>query len=224
MTFTKATIDIEAGADIGTGNRIECMFNPTEFTVTKGATWTPREVQGKGQPEMQFVASTAGSFDLKLVFDTTETGKAVTEHTNLLLRLVEPNPNLPSASEETKRPPFVWFSWGQWKSFKAVVTNVSLNFTYFSQEGAPLRAIATVSFTQPEQDGAWPPQNPTSHTPLPHRIHRVQQGETLDRIASTYYSDSTDWRRIARANAIDDPIRLPPGALLVIPKRGGAGG
>ena len=55
---------------------------------------------------------------------------------------------------------------------------------------------------------------------MPHRIHRVQRGETLDRIAWTYYSDATDWRRIAEANRISDPIRVPTGALLIIPKRG----
>jgi hypothetical protein len=220
MAFTKATIDVESGSGIGTGDQIPCMFNPTEFTVTKGATWTPRDVQGKGQPEMRFVSSTSGSFDLKLVFDTTEAGTTVTEHTDLLLKLVEPNPNLPSADATAKRPPFVWFSWGQWKSFKAVVTNVSLTYTYFSSEGTPLRATANVSFTQPEEDGAWPPQNPTSHTPMPHRIHRIQRGETLDRIAAAYYSDPTDWRRIAEANRIADPVRLPIGSLLIIPKRG----
>ena len=222
MALTKATIDIESGAGIGTGDQIECMFNPTEFTVTKGATWNPRDVQGKGQPEMRFVSATSGSFDLKLVFDTTEAGTPVTDHTDLLLRLIEPNANLPSADATAKRPPFVWFSWGQWKSFKAVVTNVSLNYTYFASDGTPLRATATVAFTQPEEDDAWPPQNPTSHTPMPHRIHRVRRGETLDRVAATYYSDSTEWRRIAAANHIDDPIRLPAGALLVIPRRGAA--
>src|SRR5262245_31269519 len=97
MALTKATIDVEQGAGIGTGDQIECMFNPTEFTVTKGATWNARDVQGKGQPELRFVSSTSGSFDLKLVFDTTETGESVTDHTDRLLELVEPNANLPSA-------------------------------------------------------------------------------------------------------------------------------
>jgi hypothetical protein len=224
MAFTKATIDIEPNAGIGQGDQIECMFNPTEFTVTKGATWAPRDVQGKGQPEMRFVSTTSGSFDLSLVFDTTESGTSVTEHTDLLLRLVEPSANLPSADAVAKRPPFVWFSWGRWKSFKAIVTNVAVNYTYFSADGSPLRATANVSFTQPEEDEAWPPQNPTSHTPMPHRIHRVQRGETLDRVAATYYSDPTDWRRIAETNDISDPIRLPAGALLIVPKRGALDG
>ena len=81
-----------------------------------------------------------------------------------------------------------------------------------------------MSFEQPEEDEAWPAQNPTSHTPLPHRIHRVQRGETLDRIAAQYYTDATDWRRIAEANRITDPLSVAPGTLLRIPKRGLADG
>lgn len=218
MSITKATIDVERGAGIGILNQITCMFNPTELTVTKGATWKPFEVAGKGQPEMRFVAATAGSFDLNLIFDTTEEGTPVTRYTDLLLRLIEPNKNLPSSTATTKRPPFVWFSWGRWKSFKAYVSSVSLTFTYFSSDGEPLRAKAKVSFAQPEEDQTWPRQNPTSHTPAPHRIHRVERGETLDRIAGRYYGDATQWRRVADANRISDPLRLRVGMTLSIPK------
>jgi contractile injection system tube protein/LysM domain-containing protein len=219
MSVTKAAIDIEKGASIGLENRIECMFNPTEFTISKGATWEPVAVEGKGQPQMHFVKANPGSFRLDLIFDTTTTGSAVTAHTDLLLQLIEPNKNLPSPAATTKRPPFVWFSWGHWKSFKAFVRDVSISFTYFSSEGVPLRAKAGVSFEQPEEDEAWPLQNPTSHTPAPHRVHQVQRGETLDRIANTYYSDSTEWRRIAAANRITDPLGISVGSLLVIPRR-----
>lgn len=219
MTIAKARIDIEKGSGIGTGDHLPCMFNPTEFTITKGATWSRKQVQGKGQPEMRFISATSGTFSLNLTFDTTNDGTAVTNYTDLLLRLIEPNKHFPSPDAKTKRPPFVWFSWGQWRSFKAVVSNVAVTFTYFSSDGKALRANANVSFMQPEEDEAWPLQNPTSHTPLPHRIHRVQRGESIDRIASTYYNDPTDWRRIAEANHLTDAIRLTPGSLLIIPKR-----
>jgi nucleoid-associated protein YgaU len=45
----------------------------------------------------------------------------------------------------------------------------------------------------------------------------VQAGETIDRIAASYYRDATAWRRIAAANDITDPLDLHPGAELVIP-------
>ena len=69
-----------------------------------------------------------------------------------------------------------------------------------------------------KEELAFGPQNPTSGTPLPHRVHRVQPGETLDRIAAMHYGDSTKWRAIASANGVEDPLALRPGGLLSIPR------
>lgn len=219
MSLTKAAIEVESAAKIGTDGKITCMFNPKELSIKKGAEWKAVAVQGKGQREMQFVTGTAGTFTLTLLFDTTDDGSSVTKHTDLLLQLVAPNKNLPTPTAKTKRPPFVWFSWGAWRSFKSYVSNVSVTFTYFSSDGTPLRANTSVSFTQPEQDETWPLQNPTSHTPAPHRLHFVQPGESIDRIASRYFGDPNEWRQIAAANGITDPVRIPVGAMLKIPKR-----
>jgi nucleoid-associated protein YgaU len=111
----------------------------------------------------------------------------------------------------------VVFHWGNLHSFKAVVTDLTLRFTYFSSTGVPLRAEVDLSLRQFAPSDAFGPQNPTSGTPNPHRVHRVQPGETLDRISAKYYGDSTRWRQIAGANAIADPLALRPGSLLSIP-------
>ncbi len=77
-----------------------------------------------------------------------------------------------------------------------------------------------LSLEQYEPDANWGPQNPTSGTPKPNRTHQVQVGDTLDRIAGRYYGDSTQWRAIAGANGIGDPLDLKPGRVLAIPERG----
>ena len=81
-----------------------------------------------------------------------------------------------------------------------------------------LRSQLDALEVQFQEDANWGPQNPTSGTPDPHRVHQVERGETLDRLAASYYGDSTQWRLIARANGIEDPLALEPGAILVIPK------
>jgi nucleoid-associated protein YgaU len=93
-------------------------------------------------------------------------------------------------------------------------------FTYFSNEGLPLRATVDLSLEQFEPDANWGPQNPTSGTPKPKRTHQIQVGDTLDRIAARYYGDSTKWRDIASLNGIQDPLDLAPGRLFSIPERG----
>jgi nucleoid-associated protein YgaU len=107
-------------------------------------------------------------------------------------------------------------------SFKAVIAELEMTFTYFSSTGVPLRASMRLVLQQYEQSDAFGPQNPTSGTPRPHRVHRVQPGETLDRIAARYYGDSTRWRALASANGIQDPLALRPGGLLSIPKLDGS--
>ena len=131
------------------------------------------------------------------------------------------DPSLPGSDPQSNnvRPPYVVFHWGSMHSFKAVVSNLNLQFTYFSSTGVPLRAqvVADVdaSTRSPTRSGRRTrPPAPRS----PHRVHRVQPGETLDRIAARYYGDSTRWRQIAVANGIADPLALRTGALLSVPE------
>ena len=96
--------------------------------------------------------------------------------------------------------------------------DLALSFTYFSSTGVPLRAQMRLELQQYQPSNAFGPQNPTSGTPRPHRVHRVQPGETLDRISARYYGDSTRWRALAAANGIEDPLAIRAGSLLSVPR------
>ena len=48
--------------------------------------------------------------------------------------------------------------------------------------------------------------------------HLVREGDSLASIAFAAYGDPTLWRTIAEANEIDDPLRLPRGRALAIPR------
>ncbi|MGH9125324.1 MAG: LysM peptidoglycan-binding domain-containing protein [Acidimicrobiales bacterium] len=202
------------------GTEIPCMFNPESLSVSRSNSWQSSSAPGRGVPTLRYEGASSGTFSLSLFFDTTDDGTAVTTHTSKLLKLMEVDSGLPGSSDATQnaRPPWVVFNWGDLHSFKAVITSLSLNFTYFSATGVPLRAKADLSLTQYQEELAFGPQNPTSGTPFPHRTHRVQPGETLDRISAMHYGDATMWRRIASANGIEDPLALRAGTLLAIPE------
>jgi LysM repeat protein len=212
----------KAYLEVETGGKIECMFNPATFTFQTRAKWNPESLPGRNTPSQRYGGGAGGSFSLNLTFDTTSDGKAVTEYTDKLLKLMEIDTKIAGykEAEHNGRPPWVKFHWGtHLHSFRAVITSATVQFTYFSHEGVPLRASVDLSLVQYEADGNWGPQNPTSGTPEPNRTHRVQTGETLDRIAATYYGDSTQWRDIARLNSITDPLDLSPGRLIAVPER-----
>jgi nucleoid-associated protein YgaU len=216
-SLQKAYLEIESGG------QIDCMFNPTTFAFATTNRWESDQIPGKSTPSLRFAGGSGGTFSLALVFDTTGTGTAVSTYTNKLLKLMDVDTTLAGYDEAKRngRPPWVKFHWGtHLHSFKAVITSTNITFTYFSNEGMPLRANVDLSLEQFEPDANWGPQNPTSRTPKPKRTHQIQVGDTLDRIAARYYGDSTKWRDIATLNGISDPLDLTPGRLLSIPERG----
>jgi hypothetical protein len=205
------------------GQRIPCLFNPSDLALTQINAWAADRMPGKGVPTLRYSGAGSGSLRLTLFFDTTDTGKPVTQYTSKIVKLMEVNTSLPgsNASTNNARPPWVVFHWGDFHSFKAVVSALELTFEYFSNTGTPLRARAALTLTQYQDETAFAAQNPTSGTPRPHRVHRVQPGETLDRISAMHLGDSTRWRNIAEANELEDPLALRPGTLLAIPELSG---
>ena len=202
------------------GEKIPCLFNPTELSFSRANSWAAPEMPGKGVPTLNYTGAQSGSMTLRLFFDTTDDGNPVTTYTDQLLGLMEVDSSLPGTNENTNnaRPPWVQFNWGSMHSFKAVVSSASVSFTYFSSQGTPLRATVDLTLTQYEDGKVFGPQNPTPGTPPPQRAHRVQPGETLDRIAATHYGSPTNWRAIAEINGIEDPLALKPGRVLAIPE------
>jgi hypothetical protein len=214
MATEKAFLEIEGG------ERLPCLFNPAQLAISRSNEWSGDSRPGRGVPRLRYAGSRPGTMAVELFFDTTHDGSDVSRHTGKIVALMDVDPSLPGANDATNnaRPPYVTFHWGDLHSFKAVITNLNLTFTYFASTGTPLRATVALTLQQYEPSKAFGPQNPTSGTPEPHRVHRVQSGETLDRIAARYYGDSTRWRTLAAANAIEDPLALRPGALLSIPR------
>jgi hypothetical protein len=214
MPLQKAFLEIE------TGGRIDCLFNPAQLSLTKANNWVADLVPGRAAPNLYFTGGLGGILATALTFDTTATGDAVTVHTGKLLKLMAVDQKLPGYDNATGRgrPPWVKFHWGDFHSFAGVIADLHIDFTFFSANGTPLRAKAALVLRQYSEEGDYGPQNPTSGTPEPERVHRVRSGETLDRIAATYYGDSGRWRAVAAANHIEDPLSLSPGTVLAIPR------
>lgn len=219
------TAPAKASIKTETGNTIQCLFNPAELTITRATQWEPTKGPGKNAPKLRFKQGQSGVMTMALTLDTTDSGEPVTNHTSALLELTKVDSSVQGANESNNsaRPPWCEFHWGDFHSFKAVVENLQIKFTYFSSDGVPLRAQATLSLKQFEDTDTPGLQNPTSGTPHPHKVHHVVAGETLDRIAATHYGDSSRWRLLADANAVLDPLELQAGAPLLVPDLEGVG-
>ncbi len=222
MKLTKAKIEVLNETAGGTGrtvrDTIDVQFNPTEYTLTKGAQIAEIAIPGLDSPLLQFVAGQNEKLTLDLFFDTTlpdETHavgvvKPVTDYTKKVYQLVKIDPT-------THAPPKVRFQWGTGLAFVAIVESVTQKFTLFDPDGVPLRATLSVTFreykTLQEQLKELNLQS-ADHT----KRHVVVQGETLAGIAGREYGDPGLWRVIADGNPnIADLRRLAPGTELQLP-------
>jgi nucleoid-associated protein YgaU len=121
--------------------------------------------------------------------------------------------------KNTKRPPTVTFEYG-WFSFVAVVKNLSVQYTLFTPDAEPIRADVKLALMQYEVDRP-KGQNPTTLAEGGLGAHVVHDGDSLPSIAYRVYGDASQWRAIAEANGIDDPLRLRSGRTLSVPRLDG---
>lgn len=98
--------------------------------------------------------------------------------------------------------------------FTGIVESIDRKFLLFSRRGVPLRARLTVKMREyktVEQMAAY--LESADHT----KAHVLKRRERLDQVAAREYDTPDEWRRIAAANGLEDPRRVPAGTLLKIP-------
>ena len=192
--------------DIRTGDRVPVMFNPEEYTLEQGNEIAEIGVPGLATSPVQYVRGRARSLRMELFYDTYEVGSDVRRHTQRITGLLEPDPR-------THAPPVLLFLMGTF-SFECILAEANQQVTMVLPDGTPVRARLSVRFQEYVRLEVETRQGFFVGPPT---LHQITQRDTLADLAATYLGDPRRWREIAEANGIDDPLRLVPGAALVMP-------
>ncbi len=201
---------------------IPCQFNPNEITYSKRSRWWPKHASGINVPRPQFQGGDADELSMKLFFDTSEVGYTdVRLLVQPIIEMTKVNGLIKLNPLAAKRPSKVRFIWGAFSinilmAFEAYIPSIDVTFTMFTPEGIPVRAEANINFVAFKDPLSFLGQNPTSRTE-PRSVHVVVAGETLDYIAYKHYGDSNQWRHIASANNVRNPLKVKPGMTLKLP-------
>lgn len=199
-----------------TGLTVPCMFNPFEYTITKINKYQTSETKGKNIPKIRFQQGGAKTLKLRLFFDTYGEGIDVRAYTAGLWEMMMVDQDLEDRRTGKGEPPHCLFIWGAFE-FEAVITKLTENMTLFLKDGTPVRSVVDLSLQQIVDDSDFARQNPTSGGGAAPKTRAVSMADRLDLIAWEEYGDCNEWRRIAEANQIIDPLRLRPGTALSIP-------
>ncbi|MDB5812218.1 MAG: hypothetical protein JWN94_4340 [Betaproteobacteria bacterium] len=225
--LTKARLIVEYSA--GALDIFDVQFNPTEFSLDKGAQIAEIAIPGLDSPVLQFVRGQNEKLSVDLFFDTSDQGTSagatsVTTLTDPVYALVKIEPS-------GHAPPIVSFEWNtkfpggdlpaemgnqRRNAFRGVIESIKQKFTFFSSEGVPLRATLSLSLREYKTLDEQLSQLNLSSPDRTHS-HFTREGDTLQRLAARYYARPGEWRAIAEANQVDDPRRLAPGQLMTVP-------
>jgi hypothetical protein len=207
MTLVKAQITVEH-----TGEKIDVLFNPEEYTINKDNNFASQAIPGLSGPLLQFVNGNMRTLDMELFFDTYDTPELqkrdVRELTNKITGLL-------TIDSELHAPPVLNVSWSSLQ-FRCVLARASQKFIMFTNDGTPVRARVTVTFNE-FIDAEREAREINRQTADFSKLYTVTQGQTLSTIAALLYDNALLWRPIAVANNIDDPRAIETGQSLLIP-------
>jgi hypothetical protein len=197
---------------------VEVHFNPETLKLSYA-----NETKGGDQPgggAKQFVGSGTSKLSVELLFDTTKDGSDVRKETQRVAYFIQAQEQ---RNPDNKRvPPGISFEWGSF-IFRGIVDSMQESLEYFSEEGVPLRATVSLSLSRQDIEflfgtarkagGGAPGSGGATGAPGTAPLDPARPGDSVQRMAGRS-GKSSDWKAIAAANGIDDPLRLSAGALL----------
>ncbi len=190
------------------GEAISVMFNPEEYTLETGNSFAEIGVPGLAVSPIQYVKGNSRTLTMSLFFDTTESATDVRTETQRIVSLLNQESN-------TKAPPILLITWAS-LNFRCVLESVSQRFSFFMESGAPVRATLEVVFKEYESIEI---KIESGFFVAPPTLRNITEGETLTGLAADVLGDPAQWRAIAEANDIDDPLTIPAGTAITIPPR-----
>ena len=131
---------------------VEVLFNPSEYQLTDGASYSEKKIPGLDGPILQYISGDATELSLNLFLDTYVPPaasslisfgmpKQSTDVSNITKKIADAT----SIDGSMHRPPKVTFRWGS-LNFEGVVTKMNHTYTMFTESGMPVRAKVSLTF------------------------------------------------------------------------------
>lgn len=200
------------------------MFNPSSYEMTHENVFQDRQGINTTGRTNRYSHSRSDRLSLELVFD----GMRVVD-LGLMSVVGKGSPPVSRQVEgfldacfrmdgKVHAPRYLTLNWGDGplKGFECRMDTVSIQYTAFDRNGAPLRATLKASFVEDVSPSKRVALEEKSSPDLTHyRI--VHRGDTLPMLCREIYGTPEHYLLVADANGLDEFRRLDPGMRLVFP-------
>ncbi len=192
------------------GTEVYLQFNPSSYSFEESNEFSEKRLMGLKGVIHQFTGSKTADLSLDLLFDSTSQGGDVRD-------LLKPLEKLSGIDRELHAPPPCRFIWGSF-SYDGIVTGVKREFTYFYHNGIPGRvkvALSLKPYKKVEEMAA----QLDLHSSDISKERLLKEGDSIFMLACREYKEPAEWRRIAEANGVEDPLKIEVGTRLLLPPK-----
>jgi len=195
------------------------VFNPATFTINTKVDYKQPDAKGQPGGDPVFEKIPPLEFTIDIVIDGTGVGPGHAGHNdsdyvrNQVKRFREVTGC--SINGEIHRPNYLSVLWGT-IHIECVLVSLSVTYSLFDKEGAPLRARLTCGFLERIAPGKEGRQSRLESPDLT-QFYSIKDGDSLDRISNIYYDDPTLYVHLARANKLKNFRKIRPGTRLILP-------
>ena len=206
---------------------IPVQFNPSEYSITDSSSYSQTERRKKDEPVVSYNGNQLSKLSVKLYFNCDEplSASGIKSTAEKLLSdeefkeddITEPInkiSGLTTIDGDNHMPPGCIFIWGSLQ-FAGYAESVGVTYTMFDKTGKPLRAV--VDLTMRGFNGALGERESPFMSPDRTKARTMTEDASIWSIAQKEYGDAREWRRIADANDIMNPLDIPVGRVLRVP-------
>ena len=218
---SKATILVMGN----TVEQIPVQFNPAEYQITDGTAYNQKPRRKNDEPLLDFNGVSLSTLRVQLIFNSAEFTSAASlikagmalftdEGPEDISKTISKISALTRIDGEKHQPPGCMFVWGSLQ-FAGYMQNVGVTYTMFDKTGRPLRATVDIvmqGFNNPTDEKSSPLMSPDRT-----KARTMTEDSSLWSLAEKEYGDAREWRRIAEANNIRNPLDIPVGRMLKVP-------
>ncbi|MFK7908709.1 MAG: hypothetical protein AB8B69_26510 [Chitinophagales bacterium] len=230
MALTKLTIESYDNENLSGSakNKFKALINPASYThshsVQNTSTGNCNKKEGATMPDNDSYTKTSPEVvKFTLIFDGTgaipdTTKKTVFESIDKL------KDTCYYYNGKIHRPNYLKLKWADnfnrvktgSKYFTCQLTSMELSYKMFAPDGTPLRAEASLSFTEFRNSKTIVKAAAPSSPDLTH-VRLVRQGDRLAMMCYEIYNDSSLYLQVAKANNLTNFRNIQPGQQLFFP-------
>jgi hypothetical protein len=187
--------------------------NPEKYSQSFAVNYNDRPALGSMNTALRFANMAPSKLNFELVFDAT--GAIPGSASDLAKEIAAFLKVVYNYDGSIHEPHYLRLIWGK-LNFSARLTSLDLQYTLFSPAGAPLRARASVSFSNFVDPATIAKLEDRQSADLT-RQYLVRKGDTLPSISLTLYGAPGHYMKLARANGLTSTRELTEGTRLRCP-------